>query len=380
MNTRNHHTTGRIPVAMDASFVHFPYSGIGTYVRSLSAALRRDADALGIDLQLIEPAPGRVLRPGTRQHRMAWDAIGVTPATRRQGDRPAVLHLPQMSAPLIAPAPLVVTIHDAIPFILPEYRASAAMRVYLGVMARSVRRAKRVIAVSHAAAADISTALGIPDERVVVIPEAADPLLTPDVSGDAAHRVRDRWGITGRYVFNVGGYDVRKQLPLLVEAFASALPELPDDASLVIAGAPHSNNERMFPPLGPVIRRHGLEHRVRELGRVTDAEKRDLLQASWVHATPSLYEGFGLPPLESMTCGVPAIVADRTSLPEVVGDAGVTVEPTVDDFARAIVRIYTDVDERDRLADASLERSHAFSWASAARETARVYCEVAGVE
>jgi glycosyltransferase involved in cell wall biosynthesis len=372
-----------ITVAIDGNFLTMPHSGIGTYVRGLADALVEDADTLGIRIRMLEPAPGRFLHPGSKQHRFLWDAFGVTGALMAAGEpKPDLLHLPQMSAPLVAPfaapVPLVATIHDVIPFVMEDYRASRAMRLYTGLMARSVKKARRIIAPSESAKADIARVLGIPDEKIVAIPEAADPALVPATDDSAKLTVAQRWGVRGRYLFNIGGFDRRKNLPLLIEAFAAAISRIDDDVHLVIAGAPHTGNERVFPPLEPVIRRHGLEGRVLLTGRVTDDERRALYQAAHLYITPSEYEGFGLTPLEAMACGVPAIVADRTSLPEVTGDAGLTVEPAVDELAAAIVEVMTDDAMRDDLSRRSLARARTFTWAEAARRTADVYREALG--
>jgi len=379
MTHGNSGSTAPLTIALDGSFLSMPFSGIGTYVRGLVEAFKDDAATLGIDVRLIEPSPGRLLHPGSRAHRFAWDAAGVSGAVLRSGSpRPRLLHLPQMSAPLWAPLPLVATIHDVIPFVLEDYRASRAMRAYLAVMARSVRKARRVIVPSEAARRDVRVVLGIDADRLRVIPEAASPDLVPDIEGEARAQVRERWGVEGRYLFNIGGFDRRKNLPLLVEAFGAALPDLSPETKLVIAGAPHTDNPRVFPPLDPVIRRHGLEERVVLTGRVSEEEKRWLHQAAHVYITPSIYEGFGLTPLEAMACGVPAIVVDRTSLPEVVGDAGLAVEPEVRTLAAAIRVLMTDDMVRDDFARRSLERARTFTWTKAARETAAIYHEVAG--
>lgn len=374
MDTRNEHATDSpLRVAFDASFLSLPASGIGTYVRGLTEALIARQAELGLDISLVQPKPGRILQPGHKLHRFLWDAIGVTPATLKQTGRPDVIHLPQMSAPVVAPAPMVVTIHDVIPLVLDDYRASLAMRTYLSLMARTSRRAKLVIAPSRAAAADISQVMGIAPERIVVIPEAADPSLVADTSGSAKAHVSEKWGVMGPYLFNIGGYDRRKNLPLTIEAFAAALPSLPGDAKLVIGGAPHSDNPHIFPPLEPVIRQHGLQDRVVLTGRVSDEDRRALYQAATGYVTASEYEGFGLTPLESMACGVPAIVANRTSLPEVVGNAGLIVEPTVDDLAQAMVTLLTNEERHAELSRRSLERAGTFTWESAAEQTAEVY-------
>lgn len=377
MNHRNDtHHDETITVAIDGNFLTMPYSGIGTYLRGLADALVADADALGVRVRVLNPAPGRLVHPGSKQHRFLWDAFGVTGALLAAGEpKPDLLHLPQMSAPFAAPVPLVATIHDVIPFVMEDYRASRAMRLYTGLMARSVKKARRIIAPSESAKADIARVLGIPEEQIVAIPEAADPTLVPATDDSARQMVAEQWGVGGRYLFNIGGFDRRKNLPLLIEAFAAAAPWLDDDVHLVIAGAPHTGNKRVFPSLEPVIRQRGMEGRVILTGRVSNEERRALYQAAHVYITPSEYEGFGLTPLEAMACGVPAIVANRTSLPEVVGDAGLCVEPTIDALAAAIVSLMTNDALHDDFARRSLVRARTFTWAEAARQTVEVYRE-----
>ena len=365
-----------IRVAIDGNFLRLPYSGIGTYVREITRALEAGRESLGIDIALVEPRTGRFFKPGTRVHRFAWDAVGVSAAAVAARPRARLLHLPQMSAPIVAPIPCVVTIHDTIPLALPEYRATRAMQVYLALMARTARQARHIIVPSRFAADEVRRVLGVARDRITVIPEAASPDLVPDRTGTAERDARRRFGIRGPYLFNIGGFDTRKNLPLLIEAFGAALPSLPEGAALVIAGAPHSTNPRVYPPLEPVIERLGLGGKVLLIGRVPDDVRRLLYQGAVACVTPSQHEGFGLTPLEAMACGTPAIVANRTSLPEVAGDAGVVVEPEVDALANAMVRVVTDRTYRSDLSRRSIERAALFSWTLAAAQTAAVYRQV----
>jgi len=282
-----------------------------------------------------------------------------------------------MSAPVVSPVPAVVTIHDVIPLVLEEYRASRSMQVYLALMARTARNVRAIIAPSEASAVDIHRVLGVAPDRVTVIPEAASPDLRPDDEGVAMGMVHQRFGIGGPYFFNIGGLDVRKNVPLLVESFADALSQLPETMSLVIAGQVHSGNTRMFPPIEPVIRARGLEGRVHLLGRVTDDERRILLQAAMACVTPSRYEGFGLTPLEAMACGVPVIAANSSSFPEVIGEAGMLIEPERSAITRAMIQLAGAPDLQRRLAGAGLDRASQFSWRRAAEATAVVYRRVA---
>lgn len=367
-----------IRVAIDGNFLRLQPSGIGTYLRCLIGALRADQERLGVTLDVLDRSRGDVLRPGSRLHRFAWDTIGAGVSAARRHPRPDVLHLPQMSAPVVSPVPVVVTIHDVIPLVLREYWASRSMQAYLALMARTARNARAIIAPSRAAAGDIQRVLGVSADRIAVIPEAASPDLVPDGTGAAANDVRDRFGVEGEYLFNIGGLEVRKNVPLLVESFADALPRLPSGMSLVIAGRAHSTNARMFPPIEPVIAARGLEGRVHLLGRVTDDERRSLFQAALACVTPSMYEGFGLTPLEAMACGTPVIAANSSSFPEVIGDAGILVAPERDALAKAMIQLSSDPALQRNLGGAGLERSRQFSWSRAAAATADVYHLVAG--
>jgi glycosyltransferase involved in cell wall biosynthesis len=272
--------------------------------------------------------------------------------------------------------PLVITIHDVIPFVLPAYRASRAMRVHLALMRRTVRAAEAVLAPSHAAADDIATVLGLPRERIRVTPEAADPACRPVDDLEAAKARVVTFGVRGRYVFNIGGVDVRKNVPMLIEAFARLTRDLAEPVQLVIAGAAHSANTAVFPPLKPVVERFGLQDRVVLTGRVSEADKLALYQAADLYVTPSAYEGFGLTALEAMACGVPTIAANRTSFPEVVGKGGLLVELDAEAIAAAMRRVLEQPELARDLRQRGLERAAEFSWAKTSRLTLDVYREV----
>ena len=375
--------SGRLRVALDTSFLALPPSGIGTYVRCLLDALPGAAPDIEViplnpDWNNAAPArwqPWRRVTIDARVRRALWDLRGVDNTARRT--KPQLLHVPQFASPFPSSAPLVVTVHDVIPFLLEDYRQSRAMRLNLAVMRRTVRRADRIIAPSHAAASDIIRVLDIPPDRLTVVPLAAAPDLGPADRAAALRFVAERFGIQNDYVFNIAGFDRRKNLPVLIEAFAQVRAKLVRPVSLVIAGAPHTANPNVFPDVRPLIATLGLESSVLLPGNVTDEERRHLYGAANAYATPSLFEGFGLTPLEAMACGVPTIVADRTSLPEVVGDAGLVVPPTADDFADALLATLTETSLNAQLRDAGLARATTFSWERTARETAAVYRSVA---
>jgi glycosyltransferase involved in cell wall biosynthesis len=250
------------------------------------------------------------------------------------------------------------------------------MRLNLVVARRTVRRARLILAPSNHAAAEIERVLGITRERIRVTPEAAPEHYQPAPAPDQVRaELQARFGVLGRYVFNVGGLDVRKNLPTLLEAWARVVARLEEPIELLIAGSAHSDNPAVFPPLAPMIERLGLEDNVRLLGRIDEATKLALYQCAALYVTPSLYEGFGLTALEAMACGAPTIAANRTSLPEVVGDGGLLVEPQTEPLAAAIIDVLTDAALAATLGQKGQARARCFSWAETARLTVAAYHE-----
>jgi glycosyltransferase involved in cell wall biosynthesis len=368
-------TPARIRVAFDASFLALPPSGIGSYVSGLLAALDARDD---ITIARLTP-PNALQRLDPRLMRMAWDAAGTEVARLATSRDVDLVHIPNLSAPIIISSPLVVTIHDVIPLALPAYRASGAMRLYLQLMTRTVLRARIVLTPSEFSAGEIERFLGIARDRIRVTPLAVDPALRPSDDSEAVrHRLEDRFRFRGNYLLHMAGFDRRKNVALLVRAFAKALPSLPDDFALVLAGAPHSDNPAVFPPVERVIRELGVRDRVIVTGRVSDEERTLLYQGATGYVTPTAYEGFGLTPLEAMACAVPVIAANRTSLPEVVGEAGLLVEPEVEVVAEAIVRLVTDRALHDDLSRRGLARARQFTWERTADLTVAAYREALG--
>ncbi len=358
-------------IGLDASFLHLPPSGTGTYLTELLIALQ--ACDTSIELVPLVPPWSTTGEAPRRAARMRWDLNGVAWAARGAGLD--LLHVPHFGAPLRPALPLVVTVHDVIPFVLPAYRATRAARWRLAVMRRTVMAARLILTPSHFSAGEIERVLGIGADRIRVTPEAAstEHRPAPDPAAGLPETIARRYGIRGRYLFNVGGLDARKNLPVLLEAFARSLPHLTAPVQLVIAGAAHTGNPHVFPPLAPVIDRLGLGEYVVMTGFVSATEKLALHQAASVYVTPSLYEGFGLTPLEAMACGIPVIAANRTSLPEVVGDAGLLIEPEPATFAAAMTGVLNDPGAAIELRRRGLARAATFSWDETARLTIDTY-------
>lgn len=336
----------------------YPPSGVRAYVNALIDAFRSD-DA-GIELVPLAPLSG-LTRNSSRLARLGWDLFGVADSAR--ASRADLLHMTRFAAPRSVSRPLVVTVHDLIPLQLPEYRASLPSRVQSGAARRTVVRASRIIVPSRFVADEVTEMLGVESERIDVIPMG----VSMPAKSDAPAL------FSGPYLLHAGGFDARKNLTTLIQAFAQALPSLGADWRLILLGAPHTANSVVYPPLQPEIERLGLQHRVIMTGRVSEAEKHALYHHAAIAVAPSLSEGFGLPILEAMADGVPVVASNRTSHPEVAGDAAILVEPTIDDLAGALVRLAGDSALRTDLRTRGLQHAAQFPWDRTARLTAETY-------
>jgi glycosyltransferase involved in cell wall biosynthesis len=300
-----------------------------------------------------------------------WEQRGIMQAAGDAGVD--LVHIPHFAAPVRRDRPVVVTIHDVIPFVLPEYRASTSMRLYLRLVSRAARQAEAILTDSECSRRDIIRHLGVDPQRVTVIPLAVDDQFRPSHDASADAEVRARFNLPGPVIFNVGGLDVRKNVEALVRAFGIALPDLDPDTRLVIAGSAHTGNRRLYPPLEPVISELGLQDHVVLTGRISEADKLRMYNLADLYVFTSLYEGFGLSPLEAMACGIPVICSNRSSLPEVVGEGGILVDPTPQKIAGAMSTVMNDGYLRRRLSAAGLEQAATFSWEKTAAMTRDVY-------
>jgi glycosyltransferase involved in cell wall biosynthesis len=278
--------------------------------------------------------------------------------------------------PFVPPgAAVVLTIHDLTTRRFPEMHVAenAALHATKERFART--RADRIIAVSEATRRDIVSELGIPPERISVVYEAADARFRPHTP-EEIQTTLERYGLThNRYILSVGTLEPRKNYVRLIEAYAmlharyAPAGHLPP---LIIAGG----NGWKYDAILAAPEQTGVARFVRFLGRVPDDDLPALIAGSRVFVYPSLYEGFGLPPLEALACGVPVVVSHAASLPEVVGDAGLYCDPyDAHDIARQIAALLEDNDLTLRLRYASVMRARQFSWERAARETLAVYAQ-----
>ncbi|MBS1831657.1 MAG: glycosyltransferase family 4 protein [Acidobacteria bacterium] len=383
-STEGANRKGRLKIAIDAR--HLRDFGIGTHIRNLienlpAAAPDLEFQALvrGADQKDLPSGIHPVLYEQTDQDR--FEDIRFPMALRAL--KADLYHIPLNAVAMFMPKPYVVTIHDMSSLLYPDGRGmDANWRAYR--FRRGLQRADRVIAVSHATKRDVQRVMGVPESRIRVIHNAPDPVFTrSDVADDLRLRelLVERYQVDFPYILYAGTIRAQKNVPRLVEAFAVLRGELESHPiykklRLVIIGDEVSKH--------PQLRRTVIQSRVENLVRFLGFVPIDMLRAFYKNAAafvfPSLYEGFGLPPIEAMACGTPVVASNVSSLPEVVGDAAIVVNPeNVFDISRGIREVLLDEFLRRRCVQLGLQQLKRFSWMQTAEQTARVYREVTGL-
>jgi glycosyltransferase involved in cell wall biosynthesis len=290
--------------------------------------------------------------------------------------RPVDLLHVQFTAPPFAPCPVVVTVHDLSFEHLPQtFKRRSWMQLRLTVR-RTARMAAHIITPSEYSRLDLIKTYGIAPERISVTLEAAAPHFKP-ANKEELERMRARYGIDDEYILAVGSIQPRKNLIRLIRAYADlrrrrTQAKLPQ---LVLVG----KRAWLYGPTLRAIEESGIGDRIKLTGYVSEADLPALYTGANCFVYPSYFEGFGLPPLEAMQCGTPVITGDRTSLPEVVGDAGLMVNPFDENaIASALARIIDDAPLRAELREKGLKRAAMFSWQETARMTLKAYERATG--
>ncbi len=356
-------------------------AGVSRYIQKLLEYLPRVDDAARYVAFLDKRAPAfpgwQVRRSWWRTAsppaRIAWEQLAQPWAARRA--KLDLLHAPVYVGPLLSPCPQVVTVHDLSFYLFPEL-FHPLKRSYLQRAVRvTARRALRVIADSASTQADIVRILGVAQERVTVIPVGVGEEMAP-ADPAAIQAFRRQHELPDHFILFLGTLEPRKNIPLLLQAYALLLAREPNTPyRLVIAGGKGWYYDR----IDAAASRLGLAGKVIYPGYVPQTDLPLWYNAADVFVYPSLYEGFGLPPLEAMACGAPVIVSNSSSLPEVVGEAGVIVEPNDPQaLAEAIRAVLGDEQRRCALRQAGLEQARRYTWANTARQTAQLYHQLLG--
>lgn len=375
-------------VALNGWFWNHLATGSGQYLRRLVAALIADDPTLQLHVftpTLQESDPGiesnprlkLISRAAPRTHlgKVRWEQILVPRWSAQVGAD--LLHVPYWAPPLHSSIPVVVTAHDIIPLVLKPYRGGWRVRAYTALVSAGTPRAQLVLTDSEASRDDILKHLHVVPNQVRAIPLAVDQAYVPTPSPEDA-RLRGALKVASRYILYLGGFDVRKNVATLFDAFSIVHQTYPD-VSLVVAGRLPASDTDFHPDPRRLAQAARLpDGAVRFVGFVSEAQKLALYRGARAFVFPSSYEGFGYPALEAIACGVPVVASDASSLPEVVGDAGVLLQPQdISGIAGALIQLLIDEPFHAGLVRRARIQSQRFSWQQTAKETRDAYRDVA---
>ncbi len=283
-----------------------------------------------------------------------------------------VLHSPDFIPPFRRHCKSIITIHDLAFLLYPHFLTKDSARYYSQID-EAVKRTDHIIAVSESTRQDTIHLLGAPEHKITVIYESANPIYRPVSNQEILEQTKSKYHITGDFILFVSTIEPRKNLPTLLKAYRQLLDSYKRDVKLAVVGRRGWLSNEVF----TLVDELKLTNDVLFLGRVPVEDLLHLYNAARLLVQPSFYEGFGLPPLEAMACGTPVVVSNVSSLPEVVGDAGLLVDPEdVSELTVAIWRVLTDDTLRAELIAKGLKRAQCFSWEKTALETLELYQRV----
>jgi glycosyltransferase involved in cell wall biosynthesis len=286
-----------------------------------------------------------------------------------------LFHSPDFVLPPLGRTPAILTVHDLSFLRVPQFFVPGFRDYLEGAVSRAVRRARHILADSESTRRDLMELLAVEPERVTVLYPGVEARFQPVQDAAALSRVRARYDLPESFFLSLGTLQPRKNLSGLVEAFGQLLAAGNDVArmeelQLVIVGG----QGWMFEDVVSRVQRLGLTERVRFPGFVDDVDLPAIYNLATAFAFPSWYEGFGLPVLEAMACGLPVIAADNSSLPEVVGEAGLLIDAgDTEALAGGLARLVSDEDLRASLAAAGRQQAAHFDWGRAAQQLLEIY-------
>lgn len=370
-------------LAINGWFYDKPFNGSGQYLHNLLAHLPKAAPDLEIIVVVPYAAEGEApsgyrlhslnkSKPLSNLGKVQFEQLDFPQACKTL--KADLAHIPYWAPPLSSPIPFVVTIHDLIPLVRPEYRGGLRVRLYNALVSAATAGAAQIITDSDASSRDVVKVLQVSAEKVTRVYLAVGPEYkpSPDFLIDAA--IRQKYNLPDAYVLYLGGFQPHKNVSNILAAWTWCDGPLGEGYPLVIAGKLPEAGDGFYEDLPGFAKELNLEH-VQFAGLIAEEDKPAVYRGAAAFVFPSAYEGFGLPPLEALACGVPLVTTASASIGEVVGEAAYLVEDANDTrlLGAAIIAVVVNPELVDRLAEAGRAQVKKFSWEKTAAETAAVY-------
>ncbi len=366
-------------IGIDARLVFYNRAGIGQYILRLIEALAKlHTDEKTFVVLQSRKDRSSVIQDNGFLRKTLWtpshnrfEQVALSFEISRLGLD--VLHSPDFIPPFRRNCKSVITIHDLAFLLYPHFLTKESARYY-GQIDQAWRNTDHIIAVSEATKQDSIKLLGVPENKITVIYEAANPIYKPMPTQKAVQQVKQTFKIDQDFLLFVSTIEPRKHLPGLLQAYRRLRDEYKREELLVLVGG----NGWLWEEVYQTVDRLDLRKHVLFLGHIPSEQLVYLYNAARLLVHPAFYEGFGLPPLEAMSCGTPVIVSNTSAFPEVVGDAGLMINPhDIDGLTVALWRVLTEDGLCQQLSEKGLKQAKQFSWERAALETLSVYEKVA---
>jgi glycosyltransferase involved in cell wall biosynthesis len=371
-------------IAIDISMAMSETAGVGAYTRGLIDGLAmvnaeneyvlysylNDPESFRFDHPLPPNFSIQTLKVEEGHWERQWFAAELPPKEALEGVD--IIHSPSFNAPQEHQGGIVVTIHDLSFLLFPQFHTETnRLHCFNGTL-KAAQYADRIIVTSHQAKQDLMSYFAVPEERLRVVYAAPRRCCYPERNRDFLRSRLDRLEMYHNFILCMGSFEPRESLKRLIEAYAMYAKNHSGREVLVIAGAKGWSNEDIAQEIAAL----GVQERVKFLGWISEDDRRVLYSTAKLCVYPSLYEGFGLPPLEAMACGAPVVTSNTSALREVVGNAAILIEPDNSaELCQAILRVLSHEGLRLEMRQRSLERATLFSWERAAKETLAVYEE-----
>jgi len=374
-------------IAINGWFLSSEYCGSGQYIQNLL----KNISIIKTDIKFVLIIPKTIENEISKEYKniveeiiavpipkirnfdkLYFEQIGFVRACNRA--KADLIHVPYWGGPLISALPVITSVLDVISLIFPEYRGGILNRIYNNIIKVAARKSVAIISISNTSGKDIIKYMNVKQEKVITIYLSHN--ISPKFSSmyyPSKQQVRLKYNLPTKYMLYYGGFDVRKNISTLFQVYAHK-NTIFDEFPLVIAGSPPKINSIKYPSPYKMIKELNLEKRVHFIGQFEESEKRPLLEMASAFVYLSYYEGFGLPPLEAMSCGTPVVASNNPAIAEIIGNGGIICDPDdVEDIRISLINILSDDDFARSLSLLGKKRASEFSWKQCALNTLDVY-------